>query len=588
MTTSSGISNLVAAELSQAAYDTLEPANLPQGWTEDLTYYGNSGGNSFSTFVNAATQQVVIAFRGTTTLAQLQSDVSDQGGAEWEAIKGEFASVLASVQAALPGYQIMTDGHSLGGGMAQTAALEFDLSGYGQNALPISPDAITDINNANAGGLNAALAAWKAGGNTFSEATIAGDITTIAFAGDLDLYTNSTTAPNTSTTTLSNTYAGLERDGLELSLEGNKTEGAAVTALAEEAAHGIGNVIAELQGGPVVATVPVAFLLTDETDLNAIAGGFDIADSAALIAAGFNSLEADAGHIQSISFTDAGTPTLALTAAEAAADANLLPKIAGSYDVDVVGVTGQSYYSYQQDYVDGLYDGVQYLSTDAAGASYSLLETDYNYAGAYSGETRITADIAGESFTGKALHYDAAGELRSKTLTGVTGQSYTSITYDYTKSGASAGVTEEVTDAPGESYFVGDFHYGASGGLRWESAELENGGLQITGEGNGVQLAGQGDDVFTGGGSRATFALGAIFGADTITDFASHDSGAGHDKISLSRSDFTNFSALLSAATNTGAGVLIAAPDGQTLTIDGIDTTTLAGLSADFSFHGKG
>jgi hypothetical protein len=587
MTTSSGISNLVAAELSQAAYDTLEPANLPPGWTDDFNDYVNSGGNSFSTFVNAATQQVVIAFRGTTTLAQLQSDVSDQGGAEWEAIKGEFASVLASVQAALPGYQIMTDGHSLGGGMAQTAALEFGLSGYGQNSLPISPDAIADI-NANAGGLNATLAAWKADGETFSEATIAGDITTIAFAGDLDLYTNSTTAPNTSTTTLSNTYAGLERDGLELSLEGNKTEGAAVTALAEEAAHGIGNVIAELQGGPVVATVPVAFLVTDETDLNAIAGGFDIADSAALIAAGFNSLEADAGHIQSISFTDAGTPTLVLTAAEAAADANLLPKIAGSYDLDVVGVTGQAYSAYEQDYVDGLFDGAQYLSAAPAGASYSLVETDYNYAGAYSGKTLLTADITGESFTGEAQHYDAAGRLRSDTETGVTGQSYTSITYDYTKSGTSAGVTDHVTDAPGESYFVGDFHYGAGGGLRWESAELENGGFQITGEANRVQLAGQGDDVMTGGGSRETFALGPIFGTDTITDFASHDRGAGHDAISLSKADFANFSALMSSASNSGSDVLIAGPHGQTLTLDGLDVAQLAGLSADFTFHRKG
>lgn len=584
--TPTGISNLVAAELSQAAYDTLEPANLPPGWTDDLSDYVSSNGNSFSTFVNTSTQQVVIAFRGTTTLAQLESDVSDQGGAEWEAIKGEFASVLASVQAALPGYQIMTDGHSLGGGMAQTAALEFGLSGYGQNALPISPDAVADINN-NAGGLDAALAAWQANGNTFSEATVAGDITTIAFAGDLDLYTNATTSPNTSTTTLSNIYAGLEKDGLAISLEGNSAKGAAVVALAEEAAHGIGNVIAELQGAGAVATVPVAFLLTDKSDLNAIGGGFDIADSAALISAGFKALEADASHIQSISFTDAGTPTLVLTPAEAAADASLLPKISGSYDVDVVGVTGEPYSAYEQDYVDGLFQGAQYFSAAPAHASYSLVAGDENHLGAYIGETRFTADITGESFTGKAVHYDAMGERRSKTLTGITGQSYTSITYDYTKSGASAGVTQHVTDAPGESYLVGNFHYDADGALRWESAELENGGFQITGEANGVQLAGQGNDVMTGGGSRETFSLGPIFGADSITDFSSHDHGGRHDTISLSRSDFANFSAVLSSASNSGGDVLIAGPNGQTLTLDGLDVAQLAHLSADFTFHGK-
>ena len=174
MTTSSGISNLVAAELSEAAYDGLSPPTCRRAGRTTSPITSTAAATRSALSSTRRRSRWSIAFRGTTTLAQLQSDVSDQGGAEWEAIKGEFASVLASVQAALPGYQIMTDGHSLGGGMAQTAALEFGLSGYGQNSLPISPDAIADINNASAGGLNAALAAWRADGNTFSEATIAG------------------------------------------------------------------------------------------------------------------------------------------------------------------------------------------------------------------------------------------------------------------------------------------------------------------------------------------------------------------------------------------------------------------------------
>ena len=584
MTTSSGISNLVAAELSQAAYDAYEPANLPSGWADDFTHYFNDGTNSFSTFVNAATQQVVIAFRGTTSLAQFQSDVADSGGAEWESIKGAFASALAAIRAAYPGYQIMTDGHSLGGGMAQTAALEFGLSGYGQNSLPISPDAIADINNA--GGLNAALANWKAAGDTFSEATVLGDITTVVYAGDLDLYTNAITAANTSTTILPNIYAGLEADGLKISLEGNTTRGAAVVALAADAAHGVANIVSELQTGAAhVATVPVAFLLTDETDLNSIGGGFDISDSALDIAASFNLLAADASHIQSISFTDPGAPELILTAAEASADASLLPKISGSYDLDVVGVTGQAYVSYEQDYVNGLLKVTEYLSAAPAGSSYSLIGTDYNYAGAYLGEKLITPVITGKPYTGEEQDYGAAGNLRRVALTGVTGQSYTSIEYDYDKSGASTGVTYEVTDAPGESYFVGQLHDGAGGVPRWETAELENGGYQITGEANGVTLVGHGDDVMTGGGSNETFVLHANFGADTITDFSSHDRGALHDTISLPTADFANFDALLSAATNSGANVSISAPRGQTLTLDGLDVATLAGLAADFKFH---
>jgi hypothetical protein len=584
MTTSSGISNLVAAELSQAAYDKYEPADLPAGWADDFSYYYNNGTNSFSTFVNAATRQVVIAFKGTDTLAQFQSDVANEGGAEWESIKGEFASVLASIRAALPGYQIMTDGHSLGGGMAQTAALESGLSGYGQNSLPISPDAIQDMGGA--GGLAAALVKWRIGGHTFSEATISNDITTTVYAGDLDLYTNPITSADTSTTILPNVYAGLESDGLTISADGNQARGAAVYALAEDAAHGIADVIGELQPNPAnLVSVPVAFLLTDQSDLDAVAGGFGIVDSAADIAAAFNALEADASHIQSIGFSDAGMPVLTLTAPQAAADASLLSKIGGSFDLEVIGVTGKAYASYEESYVDGQVNVSEYLAAAPAGAPYSYVETDYGYAGAYIGEKLITAGIKGRSYTGEEQDFGAEGHLRRVVQTGVEGQTYTSIERDYNKSGALTGITYDVTNAPGESYLVGQFHHGASGGLRWETAELQNGGYQITGEANGATLVSHGDDVMTGGGSDETFVLHTMFGADSITDFSSHASGAGHDIISLTTADFADFHALLSAATNSGSNVSIAAPHGQTLTLDGLNTATLAGLAADFTFH---
>lgn len=325
--------------------------------------------------------------------------------------------------------------------------------------------------------------------------------------------------------------------------------------------------------------------MTDELDLNAIAGGFDISDSAVTVAAAFNSLEADASHIQSISFSDPGAPVLTLTASQAAADASLLPKIGGSYDLDVIGVTGQAYASYEQDYVDGLLRVSEYLSAAPAGEPYSLVDTDYNYAGAYVGEKLFTIGITGESFTGEEQDFDAAGVLRREALTGVTGQGYTSIAYDYNSSGAPAGVTYDVTDAPGESYFVGELHYGESGALRWEAAELENGGFQITGEVDGARLVGHGDDVMTGGGSNETFVLNAIFGADRITDFWKYDIGPRHDTISLSTADFANFAAVRSAAMNTATGVILSAPNGQTLTIDGLDVATLDRLAADFTFH---
>ena len=79
-------------------------------------------------------------------------------------------------------------------------------------------------------------------------------------------------------------------------------------------------------------------------------------------------------------------PVLTLIASQAVADAKLLPKIGGSYDLDVIGVTGQAYASYEQDYVDGLLEVSKYFSAAPAGSPYTSVETDYNYAGAYIGE----------------------------------------------------------------------------------------------------------------------------------------------------------------------------------------------------------
>ena len=581
MANAPGISNLTAAQLSQATYDTYEPDNLPAGWADDFQYYYNNGTNSFSTFVNAATHQVVIAFEGTQSEAQLQSDIENAGGAAWESIKRPFENILAQIRQQFPDWQIATDGHSLGGGMAQTAALENDLSGFGQNSLPISPNAIRDINATD--GLHAALTGWKASGNTFSEATVSNDITTIAYAGGLDLYSNGITSPDTSNTSLSNIYAGLEGDAVNLAANLDLSESATVYALAAEGAHAISNVIAQLGPDPTSApTVPVAFVTTDESDLNALPSGFSITDSAANIASGFDALAADAAHIQSVMFSDPGAPVLTLDPSQAA-DTSLLSKIGGLYDLVISGVTGQSFTSYQQDYVEGLLAATKYSSPVSQNET---IETDYNSAGAYFRGQIITTGIEGQSYTGEEQDFGVDGHLRRDVLTGISGQSYTAIENDYSKFGALTGITYDLPGAAQDPYTPGLVHFDPSGELRWETAQLNNGGNQITGVADGVTLISHGDDVMTGGGSSETFVLNAIFGADTITDLASHASGAGHDTISLSRADFSDFAAVMASATNSGGNAVLHTANDQTLTLLGVNVATLSHLSADFTFHG--
>jgi pimeloyl-ACP methyl ester carboxylesterase len=580
MAETAALNNSVAAQLSQAAYDTLGPDNLPAGWTDDFQYYFNNGTNSFSTFVNAATQQVVIAFEGTQSEAQLESDVANAGGSAWESIKGSFANILSQIRSAFPDWQIATDGHSLGGGMAQTAALENDLSGFAQNSLPISPAAIRNINHS--GGLRAALSAWKASGATFSEATISGDITTIAYAGGLNLYSNGTTSGDTSTAILPNIYAGLENDAANLAANFDFSASATVYALAAEGAHSIANVINELSADPsATPTVPVVFLTTDQSDLNALPSGFNIEDTATNVASGFNALGADVSHVKSIAFSDAGAPVLNIDFSQAW-NASLLSKITGSYDLLITGVTGHSFDSYQVDYVDGLQAATEYFTP--AGQNQTV-ETDYSPTGAYLGERLTTTGIQGQFYTSDELDVGAHGHFWREILSGVSGQPYTAVEDDYNGAGTLTGVTYDVTSAPEDPYANGRVHDDASGNLQWETAALENGGNQITGVADGVRLVSHGDDVMTGGGSSEKFVLNAIFGADVITDFASHASGADHDVISLSRSDFQDFAAVLASATDSGGNAVLHTANNQTLTLLGVDVATLSQLSTDFTFH---
>jgi len=131
-----GISNLTAAQLSQAAYPG---GSAPSGWTAVETDSSTSGANSFTIFANDDTQQIVVAFKGTDTVNQLQSDLTNAGASAWQDIQPAFENALSNLQnnPDYSDYNIMTDGHSLGGGMAQTAALELVRGGDDVDAAEV-------------------------------------------------------------------------------------------------------------------------------------------------------------------------------------------------------------------------------------------------------------------------------------------------------------------------------------------------------------------------------------------------------------------------------------------------------------------
>ena len=191
---------LEAAQLSFAAYD---PTQTPVGWQLVLNdpvtglllkQVTSDGSNSFSVFTNG-TDSLVIAFKGSDNLDNYESDIGNDGGSQWEEIKKQFELVLADLRDTFPTFHIYTDGHSLGGGMAQTAALENDLDGFGQNSLPVSAMAQASDDQL-ADGFAAAYQNWQGLGHVFLEANVAGEIATAYYSGKSYISTSVTTLPN--------------------------------------------------------------------------------------------------------------------------------------------------------------------------------------------------------------------------------------------------------------------------------------------------------------------------------------------------------------------------------------------------------
>ena len=90
-----------------------------------------------------------------------------------------------------------------------------------------------------------------------------------------------------------------------------------------------------------------------------------------------------------------------------------------------------------------------------------------------------------------------------------------------------------------------------------------------------------GNDFFRGAAGADTFSFAAGFGNDVIADFAT--AGAAHDIINFHAiATLNSFAAVLSHATLTAAGVVIAQDANDTLTLNNVTTASLT--AADFKF----
>jgi len=231
------VSNVTAAKLAQAAY----PGGVtPAGWTPVDTKLTPDGKNAVTLYVNNATSQAVLAFKGSDNLSNFQSDAIDSGATEWAAIKPYAQQLLQEAKGSYPQYSISTTGHSLGGGMAQTMALLYGLDGFGFNSLPVAADT---INNEflSVGLFNSAVSAWKQQGHTFSEFNLEADPATMAYRGQAYI--------STSTTQVNNPWAActaLAPSIASIPLLGNV--GKAVVAYCAYESHSIDTMVDQMQG----------------------------------------------------------------------------------------------------------------------------------------------------------------------------------------------------------------------------------------------------------------------------------------------------------------------------------------------------
>jgi hypothetical protein len=298
------------------------------------------------------------------------------------------------------------------------------------------------------------------------------------------------------------------------------------------------------------------------------------------------------------------------------------------------GVSGQPYSSYEYDYAGGVFSGASYTFTSVpAGASYSSYVVDESPSNSFASEQFYFTNVTGQPYTGEEEDFNANVQLTRVVLTGVQNQAYSALELDYTAgtyegykayytgitgqaytaeeadvstsnqlekviysgltatpyssveqdyaSGTLSDVIYSFTNVTGQPYYAYQVEETPGGSGVQETLDLASGGHDLIALASGQTLTSLGLDMMTGSASGATsFVLNAIYGQDTITNLTAADT------VSLPTAEFASFNALLGAAQNQGANVVITAGDGDTLTLNNMTKTQLTGMAANFTFHG--
>ena len=130
---------------------------------------------------------------------------------------------------------------------------------------------------------------------------------------------------------------GTELAGVALTDGGTPTLAVTATQYAADA-----GAIAKITGSYNLAVSGVLAANAAGTGAGAHVTAVAVSDTGANVAANLGALQGLGTKLPGIALTDTGTPTLAITSAQLAADATALGKIAGSYNLGVSGVLAAS------------------------------------------------------------------------------------------------------------------------------------------------------------------------------------------------------------------------------------------------------
>ena len=198
----------------------------------------------------------------------------------------------------------------------------------------------------------------------------------------------------------------------------------------------------------------ISFQTTDALGLASLGGSETVnlnvvfADTAASVASKLDSLQANVASVSSITITD-GAP-LAITAAQDSSDAMALAKIAGPYMLDVTGVAGQPYTSFSQSF-----DAHKLLTSETlsgysqATYGYASLVESFDTLGRVTQQTYETS--SGATVQSNAITYNNDG-TSSETVSGFTGEPYTSYTQSFSSTGQLTSETQSGYDMASYGY----------------------------------------------------------------------------------------------------------------------------------------